>query len=188
MKKVVYITGNKFKVLTAKKILEPLGISVDSKKIDCPEIQADSIEEVAKYSSKYASNLLGESTLKNDSGLVIPALNNFPSAYTKYVENTIGEDGILKLMEGIENREAYFLEVSAYTEHGKEPVIFISKTEGTIAKEKQGEHGWGYDKIFIPKGETKTLACFQNDERWKFWDETGYENLAKFLSSKKFYN
>ncbi len=32
MKKVVYITGNKFKVLTAKKILEPLGISVDSKK------------------------------------------------------------------------------------------------------------------------------------------------------------
>lgn len=44
-------------------------------------------------------------------------------------------------MEGIENREAYFLEVLAYTEHGKEPVIFISKTEGTIAKEKQGEHG-----------------------------------------------
>jgi len=59
MKEIVYITGNKFKILTAKKMLEPLGITVDSKKIDCPEIQAETIEEVAKYSSKYASDLLG---------------------------------------------------------------------------------------------------------------------------------
>lgn len=182
MKEIVYITGNKFKILTAKKMLEPLGITVDSKKIDCPEIQADTIEEVAKYSSKYASDLLGISTLKNDSGLVIPALKNFPSAYTKYVEDTIGEDGIIKLMEGVEDREAYFLEVLAYTEHGGKPVTFISKTEGTISREKEGEYGWSYDKIFIPKGETKTLACFTDDERWKFWDETGYEELAKFLS------
>ncbi len=182
MEKIVYITGNKFKILTAKKMLEPLGISVEAKKIDCPEIQADTIEEVAKYSSKYASDLLGITTLKNDSGLVIPSLNNFPSAYTKYVEDTIGEDGIIKLMEGIEDREAYFLEILAYTEHGGEPVTFISKTEGRISREKQGEYGWSYDKIFIPKGETKTLACFNDDERWKFWDETGYEELAKFLN------
>jgi XTP/dITP diphosphohydrolase len=98
--------------------------------------------------------------------LVIPALNNFPSAYSKCVEETIKEDGILKLMEGINNREAYFLEVLAYTEYGKEPVVFVSKTEGTIATQKAGEFDWGYDKIFIPKGETKTLACFEDNKRW----------------------
>lgn len=184
MKKLIYITGNKFKILTAKKILEPLNIEIEAKKIDCPEIQADSIEEVAKYSSKYASEYLKENTLKNDSGLVIPALNNFPSAYTKYVEETIKEDGILKLMEGIKNREAYFIEVLAYTEYGKEPVVFVSKTEGTIDIKKTGEFGWSYDKIFIPKGETKTLACFEDDERWKFWDEKAYEELAYYLKNK----
>lgn len=179
--KIIYVTGNKFKLLTAKNILEPIGIEVDNKVIDCPEIQANSIEEVAKYSSKFASKKLKCATLKNDSGLVIPALNGFPSAYSKYVEETLTEDGIIRLMKGVKDRKAYFLEVLAYTEYKKEPVVFISKTNGTIAEEKQGEIGWGYDKIFIPEGETKTLACFPDDERWKFWDESGYSEFAKYL-------
>ena len=179
--KIVYITGNKFKLLTAKNILEPIGIEVDNVVMDVPEIQSDSIEEVAKYSSLYASNKLKCNTLKNDSGLVIPSLKGFPSAYTKYVEETITEDGILKLMKGIEDRKAYFLEVLAYTEYKKEPIVFISKTKGIIAKRKSGKYGWGYDRIFIPEGENKTLACFKDDKRWKFWDESGYKEFAKYL-------
>ena len=178
------MTGNKFKLLTAKSILEPIGIEVENKVIDCPEIQSNSIEEVAKYSSKYASNVLQCDTLKNDSGLVIPALNGFPSAYSKYVEETLTEDGIINLMRGIKDRSAYFLEVLAYTELNQEPIVFISKTKGSIATEKAGENGWGYDKIFIPEGENKTLACFTDDERWKFWDESGYTEFANYLKEK----
>lgn len=184
-KKIIYITGNKFKVLTANNILNPLGIDVEAKKIDCPEIQADLIEDVAKYSSKYASNLLEIDTLKNDSGLVIPSLGGFPGPYTHYVEDTIGEDGILKLMINIEDRTAYFVEVLAYTEYEKEPVVFISKTEGTIAHEKSGDYGWSYDKIFIPKGHNKTLASFPDDERWKLWDDTAYSQLVDYLKEKE---
>ena len=182
--KVVYMTGNKFKLLTAKNILEPIGIEVENQVIDCPEIQSNSIEEVAKFSSKYASNELQCDTLKNDSGLVIPALNGFPSAYSKYVEETLTEDGIIKLMKDIEDRSAYFLEVLAYTEYNKETKVFISKTKGRIAEEKSGKNGWGYDKIFIPEGESKTLACFPDSERWKFWDESGYKNLANYLKEQ----
>lgn len=182
--KIIYCTGNKFKLNLANKILNPLGIDVEGRKIDLPEIQANSIEDVAKYSSKSASNMLQLNTLKNDSGLVIPALNNFPSAYTKYVEETITENGILKLMDGIKNREAYFLEVLAYTEYGKEPVIFVSKTEGTIAQKAEGEFGWSYDRIFIPKGENKPMAYFPDDERWKFWADNGYNDLANYLKKK----
>ncbi len=182
--KIIYCTGNKFKLNLANKILNPLGIDVEGRKIDLPEIQANSIEDVAKYSSKSASNMLQLNTLKNDSGLVIPALNNFPSAYTKYVEETITENGILKLMDGIKNREAYFLEVLAYTEYGKEPVIFVSKTEGTIAQKAEGEFGWSYDRIFIPKGENRPMACFPDDERWKFWADNGYNDLANYLKKK----
>ena len=184
MKKIKYITSNKFKVIVAKENLEPLGFEVKAKAIDCPEIQADTIEEVAKYSSKYASDFLKEDTLKNDSGLIIPGLNGFPSAYSKYVEQTIGVDGVLKLMEGLESREAYFLEALAYTEYGKEPVTFVSKTEGTLAKTKSGENGWSWDFIFIPKGCDKTLACYSDDERWKFWDNTAYQQLATYLMGK----
>lgn len=105
MKDLIYVTGNEYKLFTARKFLNPYGINVTGKKIPCPEIQADTIEEVAKCSAEFATKTLNCAVLKNDSGLVIPALNGFPSAYTHYVEDTLGEDGILKLMEGIELKE-----------------------------------------------------------------------------------
>ena len=184
MEKIKYITTNKFKVKLAKENLEPLGVEIEAQSIDCPEIQADTIEEVAIFSSQYASNFLKESTLKNDSGLIIPALNGFPAAYTKYVDQTLGIEGILKLMEGVENREAYFLEVLAYTPYGEETVVFTSKTEGTLAKVPSGENGWSWDFIFIPKGMNETMACYPDDERWKFWDDSAYIKLASYIKNK----
>lgn len=185
MKDLIYVTGNKYKIFTAKKFLEPYGINVIGKKIECPEIQADSIEEVAKFSAEYACQELGTAVLKNDMGLVIPALNGFPSAYTHYVEDTLGEDGILKLMNGIENREAYFYECLAYAAPGEETKIFISKTDGILDIKKSGEFGWSWDRIFIPTGETKPMANFDDDERANFWSEQGYIDLADYLNSKK---
>jgi XTP/dITP diphosphohydrolase len=181
MKEIIYVTGNHYKLFTAKQILEPLGIKVIGQKIECPEIQDDKIEEIAKFSSRYASEYLKKTILKNDTGLIIPALEGFPGPYTKYVEQTITEDGILKLLEGKENREAYFIECLALTEYGKEPVIFISKTEGTIAYEKSGEYGWGWDRIFIPNGKELTLANFNDEERGKLWSDNGYIDLANYI-------
>ena len=183
MTELTYVTGNKFKIFSAKQKLEPLGIAVNAKDINCPEIQADSIEEVAIYSSTYACEELKQAVLKMDSGLIIPALNNFPGPYTKYVEQTITEDGILKLMEGKTNRDAYFLEVLSFKEPGKEVKLFYTKTEGKIALEKEGEYGWGYDHIFIPNGKDKPLACFDDAERASLWESSGYEQLAEYLKT-----
>lgn len=179
--KITYITGNWAKVKVAKMFFEPLGFEIDNKKIECPELQADTFEEVAKYSSKYASDLLKCDTLKNDSGLVIPALKGFPGPYTHYVEDTLGEDGILKLMQNIENREAYFVECLCYTQYGKEPVCFTSKINGKIALEKSGKYGWSYDFIFIPEGKDKTFANYPDDERLAMWGSDAYKDLADYL-------
>ena len=51
----------------------------------------------------------------------------------------------------------------------------------TIAKEKSGEYGWSWDFIFIPKGQTKTMANFKDEDRWKLWNNDGYLKLAKYL-------
>ena len=183
--KIIYCTGNKFKLKLAQEILTPLNIEVEGKKIDLPEIQENSIEEVAKFSSKFASEKLGLSTLKNDSGLIIPALKGFPGPYTKYIEETLTEQGIIDLMKDKNNREAYFLEVLAYTEYGKEPKVFISKTEGTITLKPEGEFGFSYDKIFIPKGFDKPMACYDDETRWKFWDDSGYKEFANYIKKQQ---
>ena len=181
---ITYVTGNKYKIELAQRILNPLGVEVLQKKIYCPEIQDDKIENVSKFSAKYAANELGKPVIKNDSGLVIDALNGFPGPYTAYVEDTLTEDGILKLMQGKEDRTACFIEVISYCEPNKEPICFISKTEGRISLEKRGEFGWSYDRIFIPKGENKTLAEFNDDERWKFWSDDAYLKLKDFLRNQ----
>ena len=106
MKKVTYVTGNWAKILSARQILEPLGFEVEQVKMYVPELQDDSIEEVAKFSAKWASDKLKCDVIKNDSGLCVNALNGFPGTYTHYVDDTLKEDGILKLLDGVEDRSA----------------------------------------------------------------------------------
>ena len=179
--KITLVTGNWAKIAMAKQILEPLGIEVDNVKMDTIEIQADSVEEVAAYSAKWASDKLNTTVVKNDTGIMVEALKGFPAAYTHYAADTIGEDGLLKLMRGVENRKACFVQALAFCEYGKEPVVFKSITEGSIAKRKSGKYGWAWDFIFIPKGQTKTLGSFPDDKRFKFWNDTGYKQLVDYL-------
>lgn len=184
MMNITYVTGNKAKIESARQILEPLGFAINNIKMDVTEIQADTIEEIAKYSAEVACKKLNSPVLKNDSGLVIDALNGFPGPYTHYVDDTIGEDGILRLMNGITNRRAHFEEILAYAEPCKETVTFKSITNGTIAYEKSGTYGWSYDFIFIPDGADKTLGNYPDKERFSLWNNDAYLELAKYLEKK----
>ena len=157
---ITYVTGNSYKV-------EATWGKCIAKKIYCPEIQDDDITNVSKYSAKYAANELNMPVIKNDSGLIVEALKGFPGPYTSYIEDTITEVGLLKLMQSETNRKACFIEVISYCEPGKEPVSFVSYTNGTIATELRGKYGWSFDKLFIPEGKTKTLAEFEDDEKAK---------------------
>ena len=185
MKKITYVTGNWAKIASAKQFLEPLGFEIDNIKMDTPEIQADDVVEVSKYSAKWAAEKLGCPVLKNDSGLFVEGLKGFPGVYSHYADDTIGEDGLLKLMEGMENRNAYFKESLAYCYPGEEPVVFESITRGRIDTKKSGEYGWSWDFIFIPEGKDKTMGCFPDNERWDLWSNDAYYKLAEYLKDKE---
>lgn len=183
MNKITYVTGNWAKVQSAKMFLEPLGFEVDNIKLNTTEIQADTVDEVAMFSAKEASEKLKCSVLKNDTGLFVEALGGFPGPYTHYVDDTLAEDGILKLLEGKENRNACFIEAYAFCEYGKEPVVFKSITKGKIAQQKSGTNGWSWDFIFIPEGQDKTLANFEDEPRLAMWNTYGLRDLADYLKS-----
>ena len=185
MKTITYVTGNWAKIASAKQALEPLGFKVDNIKMETPEIQADDVLEVSKYSAKWAAEKLNKPVLKNDTGLFVKSLNGFPGVYTHYVQDTITEEGLLKLMEGIEDRSAYFKESIAYCEPGKEPVVFYGITKGKIDTKKSGKYGWSWDFVFIPEGETKPLGNFEDEKRWSFWKSSEvYKDLANYLNKK----
>ena len=184
-KEITYVTGNWAKIASAKQALEPLGFIINFKKIETPEIQADDVTDVAKYSAKWASEKLKCDVLKNDSGLFIEGLKGFPGVYTHYADETIGVDGVLKMMDGMKNRNAYFKESLAYCEYGKEPVVFEGITKGRIDVKKSGQYGWSWDYVFIPDGQEKTFARFPDEERWNLWNSVhAYHELAKYLENK----
>lgn len=181
MKKITYVTGNWYKIMCARSILEPLGFEVDNIKMETTEIQANNVEDVAMYSAKEASDKLKCDVLKNDTGLYVEALGGFPGPYTHYVDEKLGEDGLLKLLKGVDNRNACFIEAFAYCEYGKDPVVFKSITKGRIATEKSGIYGWSWDFIFIPDGYGKTMGNYPDEERCYIWNTDAYAELVKFL-------
>lgn len=180
---IYYVTGNKGKVELINMIYKDMDVKVIQENMDTPEIQSFDCKEIAKFSAEYAANLLGKPVLKNDSGLIIEGLSGFPGAFAKYVEEMLGAEGFLKLMEGKKNRRCYWIEALAYCEPNHEPVVFTSISYGTIAEEARGNRGEPYDKIFIPEGDTRTFAEMSFEEQLKCFDTKAYMDLLKYLIS-----
>lgn len=156
---IYFVTSNKGKLVEAQGIFG----DVVQKNIGYTEIQADTLEEVAAFGIKEVIERLQGPVMIEDAGLFINALRGFPGVYSAYVQKTIGNGGILKLMQGVEDRSAYFCSVVAYVEPGIEPVMFRGEVHGVIGFEQRGTKGFGYDPIFYVNG--NSLAEMELEEK-----------------------
>jgi XTP/dITP diphosphohydrolase len=151
-KKVVFlVTGNVHKFNEARLVLYEFGLSTAMLNVETIEVQADRIEDVAKASALDAAKKCDLPVIVEDAGLFIKALNGFPGPYSSYVFRTIGTQGILKLMEKVDRRDARFESVVAFFSSSlRLPKCFQGKLEGMITEEPRGLKGFGFDPIFVP--------------------------------------
>lgn len=163
--RLAFITSNPGKVEEARKYFEALGIEVYQLPVEYPEIQADTLEEVAGYGVRWLSNRIEDSFFLDDSGLFIDALNGFPGVYSAYVYKTIGIEGILRLMKGETHRRAHFKSVIAYWDGSLH--VFTGIVTGEIMREPRGDGGFCFDPIFKPGGFDKTFAEMTTKEKNK---------------------
>ena len=155
-KSLTFVTKNKEKI---SDIREMLGDKIElyfASDLDLIEIQSLSVEAVVTYKAKQAYEILGSPVAVSDSGLEINELKGFPGALVKYVNETIGQEGIVKLLEDKNSRAAAFIAAIGYFDE-KGIKVFIEKDVGTISESPKGE-GWHFDRIFIPEGESRTWA------------------------------
>jgi len=184
MKKIFFITGNGGKVHEAKTKLHPLGYTIIQKNLGYPEIQTDSLEEVARFGVKHIQKKIDSPFILEDAGLFINALQGFPGVYSSYVYHTIGLDGILSLLKDKKNdyRSAVFRSVFAYAEPDGDPLLFVGECNGIISTEKKGEKGFGYDPIFMPLSSDRTFAEMDTEEKNGFSHRgKSIEKLIRFL-------
>ncbi len=152
------VTGNRHKFEEAKNILNEYNINLKLlNDIRKNEIQSESLEEIALNAAINAFEKAHVPLAVDDSGLFIEALNGFPGPYSRFTYDTIGVEGILRLLKGSTNRKAYFMTVVAAV---IPPLTIVSKgiVKGHIAASPRGRGGFGFDPIFVPEGWNKTFA------------------------------
>jgi XTP/dITP diphosphohydrolase len=179
LRTVIFASTNENKFVEARDILSSLGISVDFARVSLVEVQSDSLEEIAREKAKSAFAQICRPALVEDDGLFVNALGGFPGPYSSYVFQTIGNEGLLKLLEGKDDRTASFRSVVAYFD-GSTLSISEGIAEGSISK-VETDGGWGYDPVFIPDGSMLTFAQLKADKKKFSHRKKGLEKFAKWL-------
>ena len=180
--KVLFATGNPGKLREVQAKFAPLGFEVQQLADEYPEIQADTLEEVVHGGLKWLWERHKIPIIIDDSGLFIQALGGFPGVYSAYVFKTLGCDGILKQMEGLENRKAEFQCCAGYVDANGQIITKMGKSHGNLINEKRGTGGFGYDPIFMPDEHTQTFAELDIESKNNISHRgRAFEALAKAL-------
>lgn len=131
---------------------------------DYPPEDGATYYENALGKARYGVEQAGTWVLGEDSGIEVRALGGRPGVESaRWADD--GVAALLEALDGVEEREArYVCELVALSPDGEE-LRGTGTVEGTIARESRGTEGFGYDPIFVPLGETRTVAELGND--WK---------------------
>lgn len=127
-----------------------------------------SFEENSLLKARTVCAQTGLPAIADDSGLCVDALNGDPGIYSARWSGVHGDDSantakLLAQLEGIskDNRTAHFRCVTSFVMPGGQSVTREGILQGYIAREPVGDHGFGYDPIFLPLGSELSLAQMQ---------------------------
>ena len=169
--KIILASKNNGKVKEFKEILYKFNIEVISL------LDLEFNEEIVEDGTTFESNALIKAktiydlyhlpVISDDSGLCVDALNGAPGVYSaRYggVETDLDRTNlVLKHMEGVSNRNAYFhCSIVLYLSEGNYK-HFEGRVYGDLDYEVKGENGFGYDVIFIPKGYSDTFGIIDSE-------------------------
>lgn len=175
--KIVFATNNQHKLQEIRDILGNEFEIVSLKDIGCdvdiPET-GNTLEANAMQKAQYVYDHYNLSCFADDTGLEVEALNGEPGVHSaRYAEGTDHDSEanmakLLRNLEGKDNRKARFRTVIALIQKQdvcpcgctsiKKVNRFEGIVDGSIATEKHGTAGFGYDPIFVPEGYDKSFA------------------------------
>lgn len=182
--KINFVTANKMKFEIARAYFEQLSGDYEliQCEIDTPEIQDESVEEIARQSAIWAAKETGEPCIKMDVGFFISALNGFPGPFVKYANGWLTQDDFLKLMENKDDRRAYFEDATAIGYPDGTSEVFSLKNRGSIALSKDPENNrWPANLLFIPLGYEHALGSMSDVDQNKYWGDGNWPKLIEFL-------
>ena len=133
-----------------------------------PVEDGETFEENSRIKAFAAWEISKNWSLADDSGLCIKALGGKPGIHSaRYAETPQKRiERVLNEMQGIKERDAEFVcAMTLVNPEGK--VVFSCKgiCEGSITEKPAGVNGFGYDPIFLVKGDKRTMAELSEEEK-----------------------
>jgi len=126
--------------------------------------------ENASHKARAYAAASGLRAVADDSGLEVDALRGAPGLRSR---RFFGDDAtapernekLLALLDGVEQRGARFVCVTALASPDGRALLFDGEVRGEIGFAPRGEQGFGYDPLFIIAGDGRTMAELPADEK-----------------------
>jgi non-canonical purine NTP pyrophosphatase (RdgB/HAM1 family) len=156
----VFITGNQHK---ADYLAKWLDMPVKHHKVDLDEIQSLDLKKVVEHKARQAYEVLKKPVLVEDVALTFTAMGRLPGTLVKWFVEEVGNEGLCKVADSLEHRKA--VASICYGLYDGEAIHFFEDhMDGEVPPVPRGDHGFGWNPVFIPKGSTKTYAEMTDEE------------------------
>ncbi|HIG23152.1 RdgB/HAM1 family non-canonical purine NTP pyrophosphatase [Henriciella sp.] len=166
--RLIAATHNKGKVRELKDLFEPVGMEVVSAielDLDEPEETEQTFSGNALIKARAACKATGAPALSDDSGLEVDALGGMPGVHTALWAGEprdfyVAMEKVETLLKesGATDRTARFVSTLAVVWPDGHEEVFEGTVEGEIVWPPRGEKGFGFDPVFVAKGETETFG------------------------------
>lgn len=175
--KLIIASNNKHKIYEIKKILggkfdEILSMREAGIEHETVEDGETFMENAVKKASEMAS-ISGFAALADDSGICAHALGGEPGIYSARYSGMNGGHGddaannalLLERLSDKDDKSAHYTCAMALAYPDGSLVTAEGYMYGSITPDARGEHGFGYDPIFVPDGEDRTVAEMSDEEK-----------------------
>jgi XTP/dITP diphosphohydrolase len=176
--RILLATRNPKKLEELRRILAPLVPDIDVLGLDDvvpydePAESEPTFEGNALLKSRAAVKATGLPVLADDSGLCVDALNGRPGVLSARWSGSDKDDEennrlLLAQLRDVpdERRGAHFTCAVAFCLPTGQEEVLSSEMAGTVTRERRGFGGFGYDVVFVPRGESRTAAELSIDEK-----------------------
>jgi XTP/dITP diphosphohydrolase len=172
--KLIIASNNKHKIYEIKTILggffEEI-ISMREAGIEHETVEdGTTFMENAVKKAREMAEISGCASLADDSGITAHALGDAPGVYSARFAGVHGDDEannalLLERLEDKEDKSAHYTCAIALAYPDGKLVTAEGYMHGTITKDRRGDRGFGYDPIFVPDGEARTVAQMTDEEK-----------------------
>jgi non-canonical purine NTP pyrophosphatase (RdgB/HAM1 family) len=157
----VFVTSNINKWHEAQRIL---GYAIERVELDLDEVQAESVGTVALAKAHAAYTRLNRPVIVEDAGLELMGLGGFPGPYIKFWEKLGGLESLCRAADGLGDRRVRAVcALGICSEQGTQ--VVEGAVEGLLALHPRGTAGFGWDAVFVPKGEGRTFGEMTGAEK-----------------------